>query len=136
MFKGQNYLVKTEPKNGDAVVARGRLTFYGKGGDAQMVVEQFTLQFSSLAVAPAEPAAGDPAVPPARDAERERAAADTAGCPVPPPDGAPDQVSTVLATAQLPAGPVLVMADPTGRPGSRLLVMDAATCTVLVETLR
>ncbi len=39
MFKGQNYLIKPEPKNGDAVVVRGRLTFYGKGGDAQMVVE-------------------------------------------------------------------------------------------------
>jgi exodeoxyribonuclease VII large subunit len=39
MFKGQNYLVKPVPKNGDAVVARGRLTYYGKGGDAQMVVE-------------------------------------------------------------------------------------------------
>jgi exodeoxyribonuclease VII large subunit len=39
MFKGQNYLVKPVPKNGDAVVARGRLTYYGKGGDAQLVVE-------------------------------------------------------------------------------------------------
>jgi len=39
MFKGQNYLVKPLPKNGDAVIARGRITYYGKGGDAQMVVE-------------------------------------------------------------------------------------------------
>jgi len=39
MFKGQNYLVKPVPKNGDAVVARGRLTYYGRGGDAQLVVE-------------------------------------------------------------------------------------------------
>jgi exodeoxyribonuclease VII large subunit len=39
MFKGQNYLVKPVPKSGDAVVARGRLTYYGKGGDAQLVVE-------------------------------------------------------------------------------------------------
>jgi exodeoxyribonuclease VII large subunit len=39
MFKGQNYLTKPEPKNGDAVVARGRLTYYGRGGDAQLVVE-------------------------------------------------------------------------------------------------
>ncbi|MGH8482273.1 MAG: exodeoxyribonuclease VII large subunit, partial [Nevskiaceae bacterium] len=39
MFKGQNYLIKPEPKNGDAVVVRGRLTYYGKAGDAQMVVE-------------------------------------------------------------------------------------------------
>ena len=39
MFKGQNYLVKPQPKNGDAVVARGRITYYGKGGDAQMIVE-------------------------------------------------------------------------------------------------
>lgn len=39
MFKGQNYLIKPEPKNGDAVVARGRLTYYGRGGDAQLVVE-------------------------------------------------------------------------------------------------
>jgi len=39
MFKGQNYLIKPEPKNGDAVVVRGRLTYYGRGGDAQMVVE-------------------------------------------------------------------------------------------------
>ncbi len=39
MFKGQNYLVKPVPKNGDAVIARGRLTYYGRGGDAQLVVE-------------------------------------------------------------------------------------------------
>jgi exodeoxyribonuclease VII large subunit len=39
MFKGQNYLARPVPKNGDAVVARGRLTYYGKGGDAQLVVE-------------------------------------------------------------------------------------------------
>jgi exodeoxyribonuclease VII large subunit len=39
MFKGQNYLIKPVPKNGDAVVARGRLTYYGRGGDAQLVVE-------------------------------------------------------------------------------------------------
>ncbi|MGQ0587762.1 MAG: exodeoxyribonuclease VII large subunit [Gammaproteobacteria bacterium] len=39
MFKGQNYLVKPQPKNGDAVVARGRVTYYGKGGDAQLVVD-------------------------------------------------------------------------------------------------
>lgn len=39
MFKGQNYLTKPVPRNGDAVVARGRLTYYGKGGDAQLVVE-------------------------------------------------------------------------------------------------
>ena len=39
MFKGQNYLVKPAPKNGDAVIARGRITFYGRGGDAQLVVE-------------------------------------------------------------------------------------------------
>jgi exodeoxyribonuclease VII large subunit len=39
MFKGQNYLVKPQPKNGDAVIARGRLTYYGRGGDAQLVVE-------------------------------------------------------------------------------------------------
>jgi exodeoxyribonuclease VII large subunit len=39
MFKGQNYLIKPVPKNGDAVVARGRITYYGKGGDAQLVVE-------------------------------------------------------------------------------------------------
>jgi exodeoxyribonuclease VII large subunit len=39
MFKGQNYLVRPAPKNGDAVVARGRITFYGRGGDAQLVVE-------------------------------------------------------------------------------------------------
>jgi exodeoxyribonuclease VII large subunit len=39
MFKGQNFLIKPVPKNGDAVVARGRLTYYGRGGDAQLVVE-------------------------------------------------------------------------------------------------
>ncbi len=39
MFKGQNYLVNPPPKNGDAVIARGRITFYGRGGDAQLVVE-------------------------------------------------------------------------------------------------
>jgi exodeoxyribonuclease VII large subunit len=39
MFKGQNYLIKPVPKNGDAVVARGRLTYYERGGDAQLVVE-------------------------------------------------------------------------------------------------
>jgi exodeoxyribonuclease VII large subunit len=39
MFKGQNYLIKPLPKNGDAVVVRGRLTYYGRGGDAQLVVE-------------------------------------------------------------------------------------------------
>jgi exodeoxyribonuclease VII large subunit len=39
MFKGQNYLVRPAPKNGDAVIARGRITFYGRGGDAQLVVE-------------------------------------------------------------------------------------------------
>ena len=39
MFKGQNYLVKPAPKNGDAVLLRGRLTYYGRGGDAQLVVE-------------------------------------------------------------------------------------------------
>jgi exodeoxyribonuclease VII large subunit len=39
MFKGQNYLTKPLPKNGDAVVVRGRLTYYGRGGDAQLVVE-------------------------------------------------------------------------------------------------
>ncbi|MGH8442383.1 MAG: exodeoxyribonuclease VII large subunit [Nevskiaceae bacterium] len=39
MFKGQNYMVRPQPKNGDAVVARGRITYYGKGGDAQLVVE-------------------------------------------------------------------------------------------------
>ena len=39
MFKGQNFLVKPVPKNGDAVIARGRLTYYGRGGDAQLVVE-------------------------------------------------------------------------------------------------
>ena len=39
MFKGQNYLVRPQPKNGDAVIARGRITFYERGGDAQLVVE-------------------------------------------------------------------------------------------------
>jgi len=39
MFKGQNYLVRPPPKNGDAVIARGRITFYERGGDAQLVVE-------------------------------------------------------------------------------------------------
>jgi exodeoxyribonuclease VII large subunit len=39
MFKGQNHLVKPQPRNGDAVLARGRLTYYGRGGDAQLVVE-------------------------------------------------------------------------------------------------
>ncbi|MGH6961406.1 MAG: exodeoxyribonuclease VII large subunit, partial [Dongiaceae bacterium] len=39
MFKGQNYMVRPEPKNGDAVIVRGRLSYYGKGGDTQMVVE-------------------------------------------------------------------------------------------------
>lgn len=39
MFKSANYLVKPAPKNGDAVVARGRITYYPRSGDAQMVVE-------------------------------------------------------------------------------------------------
>lgn len=39
MFKNQNYLVRPAPKNGDAVLLRGRVTFYPKGGDAQIVVE-------------------------------------------------------------------------------------------------
>ncbi|MBI3171698.1 MAG: exodeoxyribonuclease VII large subunit [Hydrocarboniphaga effusa] len=39
MFKGQNFLVRPTPKNGDAVLLRGRVTFYPKGGDAQIVVE-------------------------------------------------------------------------------------------------
>ncbi len=39
MFKNQNYLVRPTPKNGDAVLLRGRVTFYPKGGDAQIVVE-------------------------------------------------------------------------------------------------
>jgi exodeoxyribonuclease VII large subunit len=39
MFKGQNYLVRPVPKNGDAVIARGRITFYERGGDAQLIVE-------------------------------------------------------------------------------------------------
>jgi exodeoxyribonuclease VII large subunit len=39
MFKGQNYLVKPAPRDGDSVLVRGRLTFYARGGDAQLVVE-------------------------------------------------------------------------------------------------
>jgi exodeoxyribonuclease VII large subunit len=39
MFKGQNYLVRPIPKNGDAVLLRGRVTFYAKGGNAQILAE-------------------------------------------------------------------------------------------------
>lgn len=39
MFKGQNYLVTPAPQNGDAVLLRGKLGFYARGGDAQMIVE-------------------------------------------------------------------------------------------------
>lgn len=39
MFRSQNILVRPAPRNGDQVLVRGRLTFYGRGGDAQLVVE-------------------------------------------------------------------------------------------------
>lgn len=39
MFKNQNYLVRPAPRDGDAVLIRGRVTFYPRGGDAQLVVE-------------------------------------------------------------------------------------------------
>jgi len=68
-------------------------------------------------------------------AENSRAEASGA-CPVPPLTTGPGEVWAVVATAQLPDGPVVVMAGPAGGPGTRLLVVDLATCTVLAETVR
>jgi hypothetical protein len=67
-------------------------------------------------------------VPPA-----EATAASTSGCPVPPIPSEPGETWTVTATAQLPTGPVLVMADGLAPPANRVLVVDAGTCAVLAE---
>jgi exodeoxyribonuclease VII large subunit len=39
MFKSTNFYVRPPPKDGDEVQIRGRLTFYPRGGDLQIVVE-------------------------------------------------------------------------------------------------
>ena len=39
----------------------------------------------------------------------------------------------MTATAQLPGGPVLVMANGLASPANRVLVVDAGTCAVLDE---
>ena len=57
----------------------------------------------------------------------------TTACPVPPVEVAPGEAWTVTATAQLPTGPVLVMANGLASPTNRVLVVDATTCAVLDE---
>ena len=39
MFKGRNYLVRPPPRDGDHVLARGRVSFYAGRGDLQLVIE-------------------------------------------------------------------------------------------------
>lgn len=39
MFKGRNYLVRPVPRDGDAVLLRGQVSFYGAQGKAQVVAQ-------------------------------------------------------------------------------------------------
>ena len=63
----------------------------------------------------------------------EATAADSAACPVPPIAVAPGEAWSVTATAEVPAGPVLVMGNGLAAPANRVLVVDVGTCAVLAE---
>lgn len=39
MFKGKNYLIRPVPKDGEAVLVRGQLSYYAPQGKAQLIVE-------------------------------------------------------------------------------------------------
>jgi hypothetical protein len=55
------------------------------------------------------------------------------GCAVPPIEVRPGETWALVALAELPTGPVVVMADAAAGPRGRVLVVDAATCAVVTE---
>ncbi len=113
----------------------------GPLSDAQLVLDRYTVlvgidptvthSFSGDPTSGSGSATAESDSPaPAADAAT---AASTTACPVPPVPVEPGEVWTVTATALLPEGPVLVMANGLASPANRVLVVDAGTCAVLDE---
>ena len=114
----------------------------GPLSDAQLVLDRYAVLVGidpsidhSFNTGPASGSGSSPAA----ESGSPTAAADaatpptTTECPVPPVPVAPGEVWTVTATAQLPDGPVLVMANGLASPANRVLVVDAGSCAVLDE---